>query len=866
MKGLLRWLMCTAVLGPAIASAAAPTASAASVQSAPQGNWVGTYGASGYDLAAWSGSADLTSLPGATVALTQGSRYLWAAGTTDPRALESADQSTRNAATYYDPNQLRVKFTFSGAFAGNVHLYALDWDGQNRRETIAVDDGSGPQNTQLHSDFSQGIWVAVPIHVPVGGTLTITATNDAGPNAVLSGIMLDDGGGGSSPQGNWAGTYGVSGYDLAGWNGSTDLTSMVAVSLLQGNRYLWAAGTTDPRALESADQSTRNAATYYDPNELRVKLAFSAPFAGNLHLYAVDWDTHDRRETITVNDGSTSQTATLSGDFNQGAWISAPISVTAGGTVTITVDEVAGANAVLSGIFLGDAGPPPPPGGPPPGSCVPQSGPVAASPFLIGVWQQPDDSFATWRSRGINTIVDDLNLQTSDPFATWEQKLACQDLFAIRQPQQSLAQENADPRLLALAQTDEPDVANTPPAQEQATYSQWKAGAPSKPVFVNFSGANIYEAQSNPIQGSRHVWAASSSDMRALESPDQTARSAATYFDSKRIFVQLKFSAAFAGNLHLYAVDWDLQGRREMIAVDDGSGPQSASLNSDFSQGEWVGVGVHVAAGGTLTITVTRTAGPNAVLSGIFLDKTDSPAGEISSPQLSSLPQGNWVGTYGGSGYDLAAWSGSGDLASIPGVSIQLGQTAQQLYAGWMSAADWISNDIYPVSGYNRPDWIDLTQTAQPPVGYIEDQLATWSGGKPQYQFVEASNQTGASTFRAPTADEFRGEIWDAIIHGARGVIYYPQSGNQDDGVAADLVTEMSNQDATISRLAPLLVSPGRQQSVPGPFESARRTYCGVAYTLTLNFSHDSASYLGSTFGPYQLQISPAPPNPLPSC
>ena len=69
----------------------------------------------------------------------------------------------------------------------------------------------------------------------------------------------------------------------------------------------------------------------------------------------MDWDRQGRRETITVN----GQTAVLSSDFSEGAWVSFPISVAAGGTVTITVDRTAGVNAVLSGIFLGDAGLPP---------------------------------------------------------------------------------------------------------------------------------------------------------------------------------------------------------------------------------------------------------------------------------------------------------------------------------------------------------------------------------------------------------------------------------------------------------------------------------------------------------------------------
>ncbi len=56
---------------------------------APQGNWVGAYGTGGYALAAWSGSGDLTALPGATLSLIAGERFVWTAATTDVRGLES---------------------------------------------------------------------------------------------------------------------------------------------------------------------------------------------------------------------------------------------------------------------------------------------------------------------------------------------------------------------------------------------------------------------------------------------------------------------------------------------------------------------------------------------------------------------------------------------------------------------------------------------------------------------------------------------------------------------------------------------------------------------------------------------------------
>ena len=154
----------------------------------------------------------------------------------------------------------------------------------------------------------------------------------------------------SASRGNWVGTYGARGYALAGWAQGSDVTSMpnATVGLVRGNREVWAANTTDTRALTNAGGTARSAATYYDPYKIRVALRFANVYNGNLELYAVDWDSTARRESITV----AGRTTSLSSDFSQGAWLTFPISVAAGGTVTITVNRVAGANAVLSGIFL----------------------------------------------------------------------------------------------------------------------------------------------------------------------------------------------------------------------------------------------------------------------------------------------------------------------------------------------------------------------------------------------------------------------------------------------------------------------------------------------------------------------------------
>ncbi len=122
--------------------------------------------------------------------------------------------------------------------------------------------------------------------------------------------------------------------------------------MVEGNRNQWSSSTTDVRALESPDQSTRRATCWYASSQLGLQLSFNSAYSGTLELYALDWDSLSRSETISVNDGSSTQTVGLATSFNQGAWVAFPISVASGGSVTVTVQLTGGASAVLSGIFL----------------------------------------------------------------------------------------------------------------------------------------------------------------------------------------------------------------------------------------------------------------------------------------------------------------------------------------------------------------------------------------------------------------------------------------------------------------------------------------------------------------------------------
>ena len=293
------------------------------------------------------------------------------ATTTDIRGLQSPGAAERRSETWYEATSLRVRLTLGKAYTGTLHLYAVDWDayGGNRYEKITIDDGSGPRIANLSTSFVQGAWIHVPIAVAAGGSVVITVDKTAGNSAVLAGLFL----GGAPPapslavdqpgaQGTWVGTYGHDGSVLANWDGTnTDLTSLPAgasLTLERGGRATWAASTTDVRALTNPAGTARQMRTWYDQTSIRLRLAFANPFNGTLHLYADDWDAYqgNRYERVTVDDGGGPRVAALATSFVQGAWIHAPISVPAGGSVVITVDRTAGYSAVMAGLFL-DAGP-----------------------------------------------------------------------------------------------------------------------------------------------------------------------------------------------------------------------------------------------------------------------------------------------------------------------------------------------------------------------------------------------------------------------------------------------------------------------------------------------------------------------------
>ena len=488
------------------------------------GDWVGSYGADGYALLGWYGNADLVALPNATLSLDQGSRWVWI-GTDQARALEDPNQSvTRRAATWLHASSLRLHLTFNAAYSGTLHLYALDWSATNRRETVIVNDGSGPRTTSINASFNGGAWIHAPISVGSGGTVSIQVNRQAGDNAVLAGIFL--GGAGTLPvagpapaweqgvRGDWVGSYGVDGYAQLGWNGSSDQVALpqATLALERGTRFTWSANTTDLRALENAAETQRRSTIWTDPTSVRLRLTFTSAYSGTLHVYAVDWSTTDRRQTVTVDDGTgPASVTTLNSSFNNGAWIHVPIDVGAGGSVTVRADLISGANAILAGVFLG--GPGTPPTSPPP---TPTPSPTPTP------------------------------VPTPTPTPT-------------------------------PSPTPVP-TPTPPPAWDAGVGGDWVGsyGADGYALLGWYGNADLVALPNATLsldQGSRWVWIGTD-QARALEGPEINQSDAARRpgRTSAACGCNPDLQRRLHGTLHLYALDWSATNRRETVIVNDGSG------------------------------------------------------------------------------------------------------------------------------------------------------------------------------------------------------------------------------------------------------------------------------------------------------
>ena len=169
-------------------------------------------------------------------------------------------------------------------------------------------------------------------------------------------------------------------------------------------------------------------------------------------------------------------------------------------------------------------------------------------------------------------------------------------------------------------------------------------------------------------------------------------------------------------------------------------------------------------------------------------------------------------------------------------------------YQEYAQGANWITADLYPV---NSGEGDDLGL-----IGQEVNELRQIAGAKPVFAFIES----GAYDAKDPviTPAQFRGEVWEAIIHGVRGIFYFPVQVSPTfsyDVTPPAVAAEMTRQDATITKLARVLQGgidpPALGATAPAPLQVAWRSSAGRDYFFVLNLSdataRDQAIHLSGT-------------------
>jgi hypothetical protein len=169
-------------------------------------------------------------------------------------------------------------------------------------------------------------------------------------------------------------------------------------------------------------------------------------------------------------------------------------------------------------------------------------------------------------------------------------------------------------------------------------------------------------------------------------------------------------------------------------------------------------------------------------------------------------------------------------------------QQRTTLYPEYVKATDVIGYDIYPIYGWNKPEWLHLVHDGT-------DELRRLAGNRPVYAWTETSRGgqwTGALEKQKhvePT--HIRAEVWMALCRGATAIGYFTHIWKPEYkqfGVPPENVKAMKKINDQITRLSPVLLSkPARVKAsirLEGQLKSdlLARKYNGQVYIFAVNY------------------------------
>jgi hypothetical protein len=433
-------------------------------------------------------------------------------------------------------------------------------------------------------------------------TLVIQVALATGPTASFVGTD-------TTTQGAWQSKYGADGYSIA--NSTYQSLPSYATFTPQGySVYTWTADTTDPRALAIPGGSGGVASCWTDGETFDFNLNITDGNTHQIALYALDWDSGERAETVTIvdanNPGNVLSTQSIS-KFTAGTYLVWTVS----GHVQINVTVTGGVNAVISGVFFGTA-------------TETQTAPLITSTnsatFAVG----SPGSFTVTASgypapalTEAGALPTGVTLNTTTNVLSGTPASGTNGSYPITITATNVAGTNTQNFTLTV------QAAGTGPTAsfvgtDTTTQGAWqgKYGADGYSIANTTYQSLPSYATFTPQGYSVYTWTADTTDPRALAIPGGSGGVASCWTGSTFDF-NVNITDGNTHQIALYALDWDSNQRAETVSIVDANNPSnvlSTQTISKFNGGTYLVWTIS----GHVQINVTLTGGVNAVASGVF--------------------------------------------------------------------------------------------------------------------------------------------------------------------------------------------------------------------------------------------------------
>ena len=187
---------------------------------------------------------------------------------------------------------------------------------------------------------------------------------------------------------------------------------------------------------------------------------------------------------------------------------------------------------------------------------------------------------------------------------------------------------------------------------DSTTRGSWKGAYGANGYAIANDGTSYPAYAQVGFTPASATWVPSTADVRALQKAAASDRVASTWYSWSTFSIDLNLTDGLAHQVALYFLDWDSGIRAETIELlDAGTG---AVLDSRSISGFGSGLYLVWNISGHALIRVTRTAGANAVLSGIFFGGALPAQASAAFLRTDTSTHGSWRSVFGANGYAIA--------------------------------------------------------------------------------------------------------------------------------------------------------------------------------------------------------------------